>query len=171
MDFKTFPNLKTERLKLRQLNFNDIKAIFDLRSSKEINKLITRQTPKNLNEAENFIKVCHTEFKKENRIFWAMEFKNQLIGTIVFHRISIDDNYAEIGYELNTNYQKKGFMSEAMEKVLEFGIDKMQLKTIEAFTHKNNIASIALLEKHNFVFQPNRKCDSVEDNRIWKLEI
>ena len=48
MDFKTFPNLKTERLKLRQLNFNDIKAIFDLRSSKEINKLITRQTPKNI---------------------------------------------------------------------------------------------------------------------------
>ena len=171
MDFILFPKLKTDRLVLRELNFNDIQAIFELRSSKEINKLITRETPKNIKDAENFIKVCHSEFKKENRIFWAMEFNNKLIGTIVFHRISIDNNYAEIGYELNPKYQQKGFMSEAMKNVLEFGIDKMKLKTIEAFTHKNNIASIALLEKHNFVFQPERKCKSVEDNRIWKLKV
>ena len=169
--FIDFPILKTERLILRKLTFNDVFAIFKLRSSKEINELISRETPKNLKDAEKFIKVCHTEFEKENRIFWAMEFENTLIGTIVYHNISLVNKYAEIGYELNPRYQQKGFMSEAMDKVLAFGINKIKLKTVEAFTHKNNKASITLLEKYHFVFQPKRKCSSVENNRIWKLKI
>lgn len=169
--FTSFPKLKTERLTLRELSFNDIKAVFDLRSSEEINKLITRKTPAHIEETKEFISVCHSEFKNQNRVFWAMEFNKEVIGTIVFHNISLKDNYAEIGYELNPKFQQKGFMSEAMNAVLEFGKTKMKFKTIEAFTHKNNIPSITLLEKYNFVLMPERKCKSVADNRIYKLEI
>ena len=61
-------------------------------------------------------------------------------------------------------------MSEAMTAVLKFEAEHLKLKTIEAFTHKNNVASRALLEKHHFVFQPKRKCESFEYNRIFKLE-
>lgn len=170
-NFSSFPILKSKRLTLRELSFNDTQAIFKLRSNKKINKLITRQIPKNLNDAEKFIKTCYSEFKKENRIFWAIEFNNTIIGTIVLHKISMLNNYAEIGYELNTKHQQKGFMFEAMKTVLEFAIHNLKLKTIEAFTHKNNIASIALLEKHNFVFLPHKKCSNVVNNRIWELKI
>ena len=89
----------------------------------------------------------------------------------MYHRIALENNYAEIGYELNPKIQQKGIMSEAMKTVLEFGILQMNLKIIEAYTHKNNVASIALLEKYNFVFQTERRCKSVENNRIWKLEV
>ena len=166
-----FPTLKTERLILRELNFNDVQAVFNLRSSEEINKLISRKTPDNLEEAKEFISVCLSEFKKGNRVFWAMEFNKEIIGTIVYHNISSKNNYAEIGYELNPKFQQKDFMSKAMKAVLEFGKTKMNFKTIEAFTHKNNIPSITLLEKHNFVLMPEKKCKSVADNRIFKLEI
>ncbi len=168
--FNAFPNLATERLLLRELSFSDRKTIFRLRSNKEINKLITRKTPKNLNDADAFIQTCLDEFVKENRIFWAIEFEKKIIGTIVYHKISIQDNYAEIGYELNPNYQQKGFMSEALKTVLDFGFHKINLKTIEAYTHKNNIASIALLEKYHFKYQPERKCENFEYNQIFKIE-
>lgn len=170
-NFTYFPTLKSERLTLRALNFNDIQAVFDLRSNDEINKLISRKTPENLEDAKEFINVCHSEFSKGNRIFWAIEFNEKVIGTIVYHSISSEKNYAEIGYELHPKYHQKSFMSEALKTVLDFGIKKMNLKIIEAFTHKNNMASIALLEKHNFVFQPNRKCNSVKENCIFKLKI
>jgi len=52
---------------------------------------------------------------------------------------------------------------------LDFGFHSMKLKTIEAFTHKNNTASKALLEKHHFVFQPERYDDGFENNRIFRL--
>lgn len=169
MNFTTFPELKTERLILRALSFDDISAIFELRSSEEVNKLISRKTPKNLKEAEDFITVCHKEFENGNRIFWGMEFDKQIIGTIVFHSISLENTYAEIGYELFPKHHQKGFMSEALKTVLQFGFEKMNFKTIEAFTHKNNIASKALLKKHGFIFQPERKCEIFVHNRIFKL--
>ena len=61
-------------------------------------------------------------------------------------------------------------MSEAIVSVLNFGFKDLQLNTIEAFTHKNNIASIALLKKHQFIFQPERKDEGFENNRIFRLE-
>ena len=169
----SFPGLTSERLSLRKLNDEDIQAIFELRSSKEINRFITRKTPKNLDDAKEFISVCHQEFKNQHRIFWAIEDKStkQLIGSIVYHRISIETNYAEIGYELDPAFHQKGFMSEAMKAVLEFGKSTMQLKTIEAFTHQNNTASKTLLEKHNFIFQTERREEGFENNRIFRLEI
>ena len=169
--FSTFPELSTERLTLRQLSFEDIKPIFRLRSNKEINEFITRETPKNLNEAEAFIDTCLSEFEKENRVFWGLELKsrNQLIGSIALHRIDLENNFAEIGYEVNPDFQDEGYMSEAMSKVLDFGITSMNLKTLEAFTHQNNTASIALLEKYLFVLQPERRDETIEDNRIYKF--
>lgn len=169
--FTNFPEINSKRLLLRQLNSDDVFAIFKLRTNKEINKLISRKLPNKLEDAAEFIATCHQEFKKQNRIFWAIELKEtkEVIGTIVFHNISLENEYAEIGYELNPKFQQKGFMNEAIKEVISFGFNKMKLKTIEAFTHKNNIASITLLEKHLFVFQPERKCKSVIDNRIFKL--
>ena len=157
--FTIFPELSTERLNLRQLTFDDKKAIFRLRSNKEINEFIERETPKNLNQAEGFIQTCLDEFENENRVFWAMvqEDSNQLIGTIVFHKVDLENNYAEIGYEMNPDFQDEGYMSEAMKAVLEFGMMSMNLKTIEAFTHHNNTASIALLEKLPFCFTTRKK--------------
>ena len=170
--FTDFPDLQTTNLSLRQLTFEDKKAMLKLRSNSEVNKFITRNTPKNLNESEAFIQTCLDEFEKENRVFWAIELDkyNQLIGTIVFHRIDLENNYAEIGYELDPDYHNEGYMTEAMNAVLEFGKSSMNLKTIEAFTNYNNTASISLLEKQDFKLQEDRKDTGFEDNRIYLLE-
>ena len=78
---------------LRQLRTADVAAIYSLRTNEEINRLITRNTPKDKDEASDFISVCHQEFTNKNRVFWAIELKEtkQLIGTIVYHRISLKD--------------------------------------------------------------------------------
>lgn len=154
---------------LRKATLKDTQAVFDLRSSKEINKFVGTKRVETLGEAQDFIEVCHSLYQKKKRVFWLIEFNKEVIGSIVLHQISMDDNYAEIGYKLKPEYQKKGLMSEAFKSVLDFGCTKMNLKTIEAFTHKNNIASITLLEKHHFIFQKDRKCNTYDFNRIFKL--
>ena len=169
-NFTTFPVLKTERLILRELSFNDVDVIFDLRSSEEINKFVGTKRVQNSQEALDFIIKCNDLYKVKNRVLWGIEHQQKIIGTIVLHNISLKDNFGEIGYKLKTEFQKKGLMSEALKEVLKFGIKKLNLKTIEAFTHKNNSPSIALLEKHSFVFQPERKCNVYDFNRIFKLE-
>lgn len=171
-NFTPFPILETERLTLRALTLDDAKAIFGLRTNKEVNKFIQREAPKNLSEARAFIDKISDLVTENDGIFWVLQSKsnNELLGTIGLRNFSADPNYAEIGYEIHPNYQERGYMTEAFEEVLEYGFNQMELKVIEAFTHDNNNASKALLEKHSFEFQPERTDDGFEHNRIYKLE-
>lgn len=170
-NFETFPVLQTPRVTLRALKLDDAEPLLALRSSEEINKFVITKRMQNLEEAKDFIQTCNALYKKEKRIFLVLTNQVEILGTIVLHRISLARKYAEIGYKLKTEKQQKGFMSEAMTAVLNFGIEQLNLKTIEAYTHKNNLRSIALLKKHHFVFQAHRKDPSFEHNRIFKREI
>lgn len=169
-NFTTLPSLKTKRLVLRQAHKKDTKVVFELRSSEEINKFVKTKRVETLDEAEDFINISNHLFKEKKRIFWLIEFENNIIGSIVLHKILLEKNYAEIGYKLKPEFQQKGFMSEALQEVLKFSFTEINLKMIEAFTHKNNMASIALLKRNHFIFQPERRDKNIENNRIWKLE-
>ncbi|SDS16141.1 ribosomal-protein-alanine N-acetyltransferase [Polaribacter sp. KT25b] len=170
-NFTPFPVLETERLTLRELNLTDAKAIFGLRTNKEVNEFIDRKRPNNLSEARAFIDRISTLTLNNEGIFWVIESKSnhQLMGSIGLRNFEDEDDYAEIGYELDPIYQQKGFMSEAFEEVLKFGFNQMELKTIEAFTHKNNMDSIMLLEKQKFVFHPEIKDEGFENNISYRL--
>jgi len=172
-NFTPFPVLETERLTLRELNLEDAKAIFGLRTNKEVNEFIDRKTPNNLSEARAFIDLISNLTLNNEGIFWVIESKNnhQLIGTIGLRNFEDEEDYAEIGYELDPNYHQKGFMSEAFEAVLKFGFENLELKTIEAFTHQDNIASIALLEKQKFVLDPEKREEGFENNRSYRLGV
>ncbi|MBE7653102.1 GNAT family N-acetyltransferase [Tenacibaculum finnmarkense genomovar finnmarkense] len=174
MNYPTiFPKLSTERLTLRQVSFNDKRAIFKLRSNKEINKLITRETPKNLNDADAFIQACLDNFETQSGIFWAIELQEsaKIIGSINLYDINSEDNSAKISYELMPDYQKEGFMDQSMKTILAFTQLTAELKTIDAITHQNNSDAITLLEKNQFILQENKKEDLPEDNAIFRLDI
>jgi ribosomal-protein-alanine N-acetyltransferase len=171
-NFTPFPVLETERLTLRALNLDDAKAIFGLRTNKEVNEYIDRKVPRNLSEARAFIDRISTLAENNKGIFWVIASKstNELMGTIGLRNFEDEEDYAEIGYEINPDYQERGYMSEAFKPVLEYGFNTLELKTIEAFTHKNNTASIALLEKLDFVFDPERKDEGFENNISYLLK-
>jgi [ribosomal protein S5]-alanine N-acetyltransferase len=171
-DFTNFPVLQTERLTLRELNLNDAKAIFRLRTKKEVVEFIDRKTLNNLSETRAFIDRISKLTSSNKGVFWVIESRNnqQVIGTIGLRNFEDEEDYAEIGYELEPSYQQKGFMSEASKVVIEYGFKKMELKTIEAFTHKNNRASIALLEKQKFVFEPEIKDEGFENNISYRIK-
>jgi ribosomal-protein-alanine N-acetyltransferase len=170
-NFTTFPVLETERLTLRELNLNDAKAIFGLRTNKEINEFIDRKRLNNLSESRAFIDLISKLAATNKGLFWVLESKNnqQLIGTIGLRNFEDEKNYAEIGYELDPSYHQRGFMSEAFEAILKFGFENLELKTIEAFTHQKNTASIALLKKQQFVLDPERREEGFENNRSYRI--
>ncbi|WP_405606114.1 GNAT family N-acetyltransferase [Polaribacter sp. Asnod1-A03] len=170
-DFTTFPVLETERLTLRALSLDDAKAVFGLRANKEVNEFIQRDAPKNLAQTRGYIDSVINLIDNNQGILWVLQSKSseELLGTIGLRNFDIADNYAEIGYEIHPDYQERGYMTEAMEKVIAYGFEQMNLNTIEAFTHKNNIASITLLDNQDFLLQTDREDENVEDNRIYKL--
>ena len=144
----TLPALITERLTLRQLLESDVEEIFLLRSDTTINKFLDRKPSETLEDALNFIR----NIKKNELLYWAITqtHNGKLIGTICLFDFSEELNKCEIGYELLTGYQGQGIMTEATKKIIEFAINTLGLKTIDASTHKDNISSIKLLQRFDF---------------------
>ena len=155
-NLKTFPVLTTERLTLRQLSASDVQEIFILRSDILINKYLGRQPSKTLEDASQFIE----KIKNNSLSYWAITQKenDKLVGTICLFDISEELKKCEIGYELLTEHQGKGIMREAAKKILQYAIQTLGLKIIDAYTHKNNQGSTTLLKKLNF-----KRTDSVDD--------
>lgn len=148
---KTFPTLTTERLTLRQLSKNDSEEILQLRSNPEINKFLDRKPSKTLEDALSFINNI-TENDSNGLFYWAITKtgEDKLIGTICLFEFLNGTKKCEIGYEILTEYQGKGFMIEAAKKIIEFAFKTIGLKTIDAITHKNNLNSTVLLLKLDF---------------------
>ena len=170
-NFTTFPVLETERLTLRALELNNAKAIFGLRTNKEVNTFITRTMLNNLSETRAFIDSISNSIVNNTGVFWVLESKDtaELLGTVGLRNFEIEEDYAEIGYDMHPDFQENGYMSEAFEVILDFSAKQMDLKFLEAFTHQNNIASLALLEKYNFELQPDKKDANVEENQIYRF--
>jgi ribosomal-protein-alanine N-acetyltransferase len=150
--FTPFPILTTERLTLRQLVITDEHEIFTLRSDSEINKYLDREISKTIDDARNFINKVNENIHKNHSLYWAITFtdKNILVGTICLFGFSDENDNCEMGYELLTNFQGQGIMKEAAEKVIDYAFNTINVQKIDAFFHRDNQASIKLLEKLSF---------------------
>lgn len=79
--------------------------------------------------------------------------KEEVIGSCGFHNWLPEHERAEIGYFMNTEYRGKGYMREALEKVIQYGLDEMNLNRIEAFISPDNTPSIALAKGLGFQYE------------------
>ncbi len=175
MKFRPFPEIKTERLFLRKIEELDSEVILFLRSDKTVNKFIERpenRKTKNKTDAIKFITEINEAFENHNSIAWGITLINspKIIGTICLWNFSNDKKIAEIGYDLNPAFHRKGIMNEAFKSIINFGFNKLGLYKIEAFTHKENKSSIRLLEKNSFRFIENRKDEDNANNIIFEIE-
>ncbi|MEZ7500782.1 GNAT family N-acetyltransferase [Flavobacterium sp. Arc3] len=152
INFNPFPNLETERLSLRRVVNNDVNEIFALRSDKEVMKYIPRPIAKTPEDALAHIATIDATIDRNEGINWAITLKNsdKLIGVIGHYRIQPQNYRAEVGYILHPDYHGKGFIPEALKKVIEYGFNIMKLHTIEAVIDPDNAGSEKVLQKSGF---------------------
>lgn len=93
------------------------------------------------------------DFDSGDHMRWGIalpEAPDVLIGTCGFHAYDQTNHTAEIGYDLAEEYQRKGYMSEALEGIIEYGFSVLQLHRISAVVSIDNVPSEKLLEKLGF---------------------
>lgn len=161
--YNTHPELITRRLKLRQLSFEDDHQIFKIRGDADIAKYLDRPICTDIEEARHFISKIVKGINTNEWFYWAVTLLNnpQLIGTICLWNFSLEKTKADLGYELMTEYQGKGYMSEAIKAVIDFGFNRLRLSEIEAEVDPANLSSVKLLEKFNFtrIVHPGENMD------------
>jgi ribosomal-protein-alanine N-acetyltransferase len=144
-----FPILETERFVLRQLTQNDSIEIFQYFSLDEVTKFYDLESFTNIEQAEELIQKWNQRFVRSQAIRWGITLKseNRVIGTCGFHGWMKNHYKAEIGYELTPKYWRQGFMTEVIEKIIEYGFNYLGLNRIEAFVEPENTGSRKVLEK------------------------
>lgn len=167
----SYKELKTERLQLRLIKLSDKKEIFFLRTDETVNHYIKRETLNNITDALAYIEKIEKGVIDKKWYHWCITKKgnNNVIGTISLWNFSEDRKTTEVGYDLHPDYHGNGIMSEVLETVLLFGLNELKLIRIEAYTHKENLKSLNLLEKHGFICSKLQIDENNSNNKIFIL--
>lgn len=150
--FEFFPTLETERLVLRKIIKKDIEEIYQIFSDPEVAKYDWFYPLTAKEEALKFIERYEQEYKEQEEITWGIALKetNKLIGTCCLGSFEEAARRGEIGYDFMQNEWNKGYATEAIKAVVNFGLKDMHLNRIEAFITPGNEASTKVLEKSSF---------------------
>lgn len=173
INFTPFPNIETERLILRRMNYNDINDLFEMRKDPRMIEHVDGKVEQNLDETKIYINKMNRGVDDNRWIIWAIEYKqfNKVIGTISIWKINEEKNSGELGYGIIPDYQGQGLMKESLLSVIEYGFNTVKLKELNAYTEEKNLRSIKLLESCNF-----REVNKVEEkgyfnNRTYNMVI
>jgi ribosomal-protein-alanine N-acetyltransferase len=117
------------------------------------------------------IQLLDDNLKTDKAIAWGITTKESdvLIGSICLWNFSEDKKTAEVGYDLDPEFQGKGIMSEALKAVLNFGFNQRGFKTIEAYTDYRNLPSKKLLKHHGFIPSEDKKDTDNQDNEVFYI--
>lgn len=147
-----FPELETERLRLREIREEDAPAIYACFSSREVMRYYGQEPLTTLEQAMEFAQFFAGSYRDQRGIRWGIEIKGSqdMIGTIGFNAWSQRHQRAELGYELHPGYWHKGYASEAASRVINYGFDTLNLNRIGAVVFTGNGASNAMLSRLGF---------------------
>lgn len=85
---------------------------------------------------------------------WAIDLKknSKVIGLILLSDINIHNRYREIVYIISTEYQNKGFATQAVKQVLLYAFTELNLLVVAVCYYPNNLKSKRVIEKCGFTY-------------------
>jgi len=109
------------------------------------------------------------EKSKDNFEFftmWIIIEKETLsiIGGLCFHGLPDDCGEVEIGYGMDITCRNKGYITEAIKRLIEWTGKSQKVKTIKAETENENVSSSKVLEKNGF-----KLCEKKNNTSLWRL--
>jgi [ribosomal protein S5]-alanine N-acetyltransferase len=145
----------TDRLILRRLKPEDATHMFELANDYEVAKMtLNIPHPYLVGDAIKFIKRSQTAWDSGERYGFAIVLKetNTFMGVIGI--IPILEHYrAEVGYWIGQTYWGRGYTTEALKRVIQFGFETLDLNRIDASYRVDNPASARVMEKAGMTYE------------------
>ncbi|SKB44367.1 GNAT family N-acetyltransferase [Maribacter arcticus] len=143
--------IETERIRLRLIDRSDLDSIHTLHSLPETDKFNALGIPNSIEETKAIIEPWIKENRSEEIKNYTFAIDNKsngkfmgLFGLKIGHQ---KYKRAEVWYKIHSDYCKKGYATEALKAIIDFGFDALKLHRIEAGCAVENIGSIKVLEK------------------------
>lgn len=146
-----FPVLKTKRLELIEITDEHLIDLYNLFSDEDVIRFYNLGKYTDLSDGQKFVDWYKNRYRDGLAIRWgiALKGKKDIIGTVGYNNYTTFHR-ANIGYDLQKNYWNKGYITEALEAVVEYGFTVLDINRIEAEVMQGNTASERVLEKLGF---------------------
>ncbi|MEL3971447.1 GNAT family N-acetyltransferase [Rossellomorea oryzaecorticis] len=164
--------LHTEKLILRRFSKSDAPSVQNLANNKEVGEMIGLPQPYLLKHALDWFDIQPGLFEKEIEYPLAIVQKrtDELVGTITL-RVDKDNQKGELGYWIGRPFWGLGFATEAVKRMMLFGMEELELNKIWASALSRNIGSITVLQKAGLVKEGVLKQDRLLSGTFEDIEV
>lgn len=144
--------LQTDRLILSPLIQSDVAPFFAIQSDPEVMRYWNHAPWTEANQAEQSITQSMEAAANGTALTLAIRVADtrEMIGTCLLFAIEKQSARGEIGYNLSRHAQGRGYMTEAMQRLIDFAFHDLQLRRLEAEIDPRNTASTRLLQRLGF---------------------
>lgn len=142
--------IETDRLILRDYVESDWERVHIYGANPDVT-IYEAWGPNSEAETKDFIRRAILSRKNDPRFQYEFALVEKesglLIGGCGLRREFPGASVADMGYVVNPDFQGKGFATEAAKTVIDFGLNRLDLKVIWAICDVKNMASQRVLEK------------------------
>ena len=142
----------SEKVKFRELTMTDTGMLFGIYSDKEAMKYRGSKPMQTIDDAKNFVKNTKVKKMEILTIRKGIELvkTKELIGSVMYRFNENKKNECEIGYSIGRQFWGKGLGKEIVKTMIKAIKEKNEINKIVAWSNKENIASVKILEKIGF---------------------
>lgn len=150
MEHKGTVRLETERLILRRVTMTDVEPAFkNWVTDERVTRFLTWQPHESVAVTEQIFRAWIEDYSSEEHYLWAIVPKDlgEPIGTISGVRIFNEEERIDMGYCIGYDFWGKGYVAEALKRIIEFFFTEVKAKRIVALYDKNNPNSGRVMQK------------------------
>ena len=154
-------SLQTKRLILSPVVPGDLEKIHDLHLLPETDQYNTQGIPETLDQTKAILDAWLERSKAEPLPAFILKIESledqKFVGLIGLNPGKPKYQMAEIWYKIHPRFWNRGFATEVVNRILEFGFDELKLHRIEAGCAIENSASMRVLEKCGMVREGQKR--------------
>jgi len=149
---------ETERLLLREIDYEDEAALFELDSDPEVHRYVGNKPVQSIEQIQLVIGFIRQQYLDNGIGRWAVVEKKtgDLIGwaglKLFKDPVNNHVDFYELGYRFMKKHWGKGFATEAAKASVDYGFNTLNAKELFAMTDVQNLTSKKVLQKSGFTF-------------------
>ena len=149
------PMLETDRLMMRPFRMEDAQEVFECwESDPDVARYMFWTSHNEIEKTREWLAFELGQIDKQDWYRFALVLKETgaLIGTTLLYYEEEVECW-EIGYNLGKEYWGKGYITEALKKMLDFAIHELKIKQMVGRYAKENPASGNVMKKLGFQYE------------------
>ena len=173
-----YPELKTERLDLRRPQPGDEDFLISLETNPEVRRYIY-DGPLSADEAEREAKT-QIEWAKHRPTSgrWIVQIRERNVDVgwvqaVKYRGPCVDEtlnDYLQVDYEFLPEYWGQGYAREAVEAVLDYVFERLQMRLALIYTRPENERSVRLVSRLGFTQIGNCRDESGRRCNLYKKD-